>query len=44
VTRLLLIACDENGPDQDLTTVVQSVERRAGVEVRPPREGEPLPK
>jgi 3-hydroxyisobutyrate dehydrogenase-like beta-hydroxyacid dehydrogenase len=44
VTRLLVTACDENGPDQDLTTVVQSVERRAGVEVRPPREGEPLPK
>jgi 3-hydroxyisobutyrate dehydrogenase-like beta-hydroxyacid dehydrogenase len=44
VTRLLANACDENGPDQDLTTVVQSVERRAGVEVRAPREGEPLPK
>jgi 3-hydroxyisobutyrate dehydrogenase-like beta-hydroxyacid dehydrogenase len=34
VTRMLQIACDENGPDQDLTTVVQPVERRAGVEVR----------
>jgi 3-hydroxyisobutyrate dehydrogenase-like beta-hydroxyacid dehydrogenase len=44
VTRLLLIACDENGPDQDLTTVVQSVERRAGVEVRPPSESQALPK
>src|SRR5215470_12826274 len=36
VTRLLQTACDENGPDQDLTTVVQPVERRAGVEVRAP--------
>ncbi len=44
VTRMLEIACDEIGPDQDLTTVVQPVERRAGVEVRAPREGEPLPK
>ena len=44
VTRLLVTACDENGPDQDLTTVVQSVERRAGVELRAPREDEPLPK
>ena len=34
VTRMLQLACDENGPDQDLTTVVQTVERRAGVEVR----------
>jgi 3-hydroxyisobutyrate dehydrogenase-like beta-hydroxyacid dehydrogenase len=39
VTRMLQIACDEIGPDKDLTTVVQPVERRAGVEVRPPREG-----
>ena len=38
VTRLLQTACDENGPDKDLTTVVQPVERRAGVEVRAPRE------
>lgn len=36
VTRLLQTACDENGPDKDLTTVVQPVERRAGVEVRAP--------
>jgi 3-hydroxyisobutyrate dehydrogenase-like beta-hydroxyacid dehydrogenase len=36
VTRMLQIACDENGPDKDLTTVVQPMERRAGVEVRPP--------
>jgi 3-hydroxyisobutyrate dehydrogenase-like beta-hydroxyacid dehydrogenase len=34
VARMLQLACDENGPDQDLTTVVQTVERRAGVEVR----------
>ena len=44
VTRLLQTACDENGPDQDLTTVVQPVERRAGVEVRTPRESGPLGK
>lgn len=44
VTRLLQTACDENGPDKDLTTVVQPVERRAGVEVRAPREGGPLGK
>src|SRR6516164_1244296 len=37
VTQLLETACDENGPDKDLTTVVQPVERRAGVEVRAPR-------
>jgi hypothetical protein len=44
VTQLLETACDENGPDKDLTTVVQPVERRAGVEVRAPRAGSPLPK
>lgn len=44
VTRMLQIACDENGPDKDLTTVVQPVERRAGVEVRPPRESGPVGK
>jgi 3-hydroxyisobutyrate dehydrogenase-like beta-hydroxyacid dehydrogenase len=44
VAHMLQIACDENGPDKDLTTVVQPVERRAGVEVRPPREGGPLGK
>lgn len=44
VTHMLQIACDENGPDKDLTTVVQPVERRAGVEVRAPREGGPLGK
>ena len=31
---MLQLACDEIGPDKDLTTVVQPVERRAGVEVR----------
>ena len=41
VTRMLQIACDENGPDKDLTTVVQPVERRAGVEVRAPRDTGP---
>jgi hypothetical protein len=44
VTRMLEIACEEIGPDKDLTTVVQPVERRAGVEVRAPQQGEPLPK
>ena len=44
VTRLLQTACDENGPDKDLTTVVQPVERRAGVEVRALGEGAPLGK
>jgi 3-hydroxyisobutyrate dehydrogenase-like beta-hydroxyacid dehydrogenase len=44
VTRLLQLACDENGSDKDLTTVVQAVERRAGVEVRAPRAGAALPK
>jgi 3-hydroxyisobutyrate dehydrogenase-like beta-hydroxyacid dehydrogenase len=34
VSRMLDLACDEIGPDKDLTTVVQTVERRAGVEVR----------
>src|SRR5215831_15747727 len=44
VTQLLQTACDENGPDKDLTTVVQPVERRAGVEVRAPRDGGPVGK
>jgi len=44
VTRLLQTACDENGPDQDLTTVVQPVERRAGVEVRAPHGSGPVGK
>jgi 3-hydroxyisobutyrate dehydrogenase-like beta-hydroxyacid dehydrogenase len=44
VAHMLQIACDENGPDKDLTTVVQPVERRAGVEVRAPRKGGPLGK
>lgn len=44
VTRMLQLACDENGPDKDLTTVVQPVERRAGVEVRAPRDSGSLGK
>jgi 3-hydroxyisobutyrate dehydrogenase-like beta-hydroxyacid dehydrogenase len=44
VGRMLQIACDENGPDKDLTTVVQPVERRAGVEVRTPDGGGPVGK
>jgi 3-hydroxyisobutyrate dehydrogenase-like beta-hydroxyacid dehydrogenase len=34
VANALQIACDEIGPEQDLTTLVQPLERRAGVEVR----------
>ncbi len=34
VARALQLACDEIGPDQDVTTVVQPIERRAGVTVR----------
>jgi 3-hydroxyisobutyrate dehydrogenase-like beta-hydroxyacid dehydrogenase len=34
VMRQLRRACDEIGPNQDLTTIVQPLERRAGVEVR----------
>jgi 3-hydroxyisobutyrate dehydrogenase-like beta-hydroxyacid dehydrogenase len=34
VMGALELACKEIGPDKDLTTVVQTVERRAGVEVR----------
>ena len=37
VMRALKLACDEIGADQDLTTIVQPIERRAGVEVRPPK-------
>jgi len=44
VTAMLERACSEIGPDKDLTTVVQTVERRAGVEVRARREGGALPK
>jgi 3-hydroxyisobutyrate dehydrogenase-like beta-hydroxyacid dehydrogenase len=36
VARVLQQACDEIGPEQDLTTIVQPIERRAGVEVRAP--------
>ena len=34
VMRQLRRACDEIGPNQDLTTIVQPLERRVGVEVR----------
>src|SRR5229473_5883134 len=34
VARALKLACEEIGPDKDVTTVVQPIERRAGVEVR----------
>jgi len=34
VMGALELACKEIGPEKDLTTVVQTVERRAGVEVR----------
>jgi 3-hydroxyisobutyrate dehydrogenase-like beta-hydroxyacid dehydrogenase len=36
VAALLKLTCDELGPDKDITTVVQPIERRAGVEVRAP--------
>src|SRR5207244_2258014 len=36
VARALKLACEEIGPDKDVTTVVQPIERRAGVEVRAP--------
>jgi 3-hydroxyisobutyrate dehydrogenase-like beta-hydroxyacid dehydrogenase len=34
VEKLLRLACDEIGPDADLTTIVQPLERQTGVEVR----------
>jgi 3-hydroxyisobutyrate dehydrogenase-like beta-hydroxyacid dehydrogenase len=34
VARALRLACDEIGADKDVTTVVQPIERRAGVVVR----------
>ena len=34
VARLLQLTCDELGSETDLTTVVRSVEKRAGAEVR----------
>ena len=37
VVRALQLACDEIGPDKDLTTVVQPLERRTGIEVRAPK-------
>jgi 3-hydroxyisobutyrate dehydrogenase-like beta-hydroxyacid dehydrogenase len=38
VMRQLRRACDEIGPNQDLTTIVQPLERRVGVEVRAKKE------
>lgn len=37
VAALLKLTCDELGPQSDLTTVVQPIERRAGVEVGAPQ-------
>ncbi len=37
VMRALKLACDEIGSDKDLTTIVQPLERRVGVEVRAPK-------
>jgi 3-hydroxyisobutyrate dehydrogenase-like beta-hydroxyacid dehydrogenase len=37
VMRAVRLACDEIGAEKDLTTIVQPIERRAGVEVRPPK-------
>jgi 3-hydroxyisobutyrate dehydrogenase-like beta-hydroxyacid dehydrogenase len=36
VAALLKLTCDEIGPDKDITTIVQPIEHRAGVEVRAP--------
>jgi 3-hydroxyisobutyrate dehydrogenase-like beta-hydroxyacid dehydrogenase len=36
VMRALKLACTEVGPDKDVTTVIQPIERRAGVVVRAP--------
>jgi 3-hydroxyisobutyrate dehydrogenase-like beta-hydroxyacid dehydrogenase len=41
VARVLRQACDEIGADKDLTTIVQPIERRAGVEVAKPEAGKP---
>jgi len=40
VMRALQLACDEIGPEADLTTIVQPLERRVGVEVRAPGSAE----
>ena len=37
VAALLTLTCDELGPDSDITTVIQPIEKRAGVEVRSPK-------
>ena len=37
VAALLKLTCEELGPDKDITTVVQPIETRAGVEVRAPQ-------
>ena len=37
VAALLKLTCEELGPDKDITTVVQPIENRAGVEVRAPQ-------
>jgi 3-hydroxyisobutyrate dehydrogenase-like beta-hydroxyacid dehydrogenase len=39
VMRALKLACEEVGPDQDVTTVIQPIEKRAGVTVRAPQDG-----
>jgi 3-hydroxyisobutyrate dehydrogenase-like beta-hydroxyacid dehydrogenase len=39
VGRLLQQACDEMGAEADLTTIIQPVERRAGTEVKAPKDG-----
>jgi hypothetical protein len=41
VARALELTCREVGPDKDVTTVVQPIERRAGVEVRARRASKP---
>jgi 3-hydroxyisobutyrate dehydrogenase-like beta-hydroxyacid dehydrogenase len=39
VAAALQVACEEIGADADLTTLVQPLERRAGVEVRAAKDG-----
>ena len=37
VAKALQLTCDENGPDADISTIVQPIEKRAGVKVRATR-------
>jgi 3-hydroxyisobutyrate dehydrogenase-like beta-hydroxyacid dehydrogenase len=37
VAALFKLTCDELGPDEDITQIVQPLEKRAGVEIRAPK-------